>query len=113
MPRNKTRAIEDIDISIALANFWISPLIDQCKLNDIEVTPFPFFLTQIIISFTILVKNSIRFRDLIMIEISIRSWKRDVIIKVITPRLSLRVEIYIPHTVTASIPNISKTSMFR
>jgi hypothetical protein len=36
MPRNKTRAIEDIDISIALANFWISPLIDQCKLNDIE-----------------------------------------------------------------------------
>ena len=58
-------------------------------------------------------KNSIRFRDSIMIEISIRSWKRDVIIKVITPRLSLRVEIYIPHTVTASIPNISKTSMFR
>ena len=38
MPRNKTRAIEDIDISIALANFWISPLIDQCKLNDIDLS---------------------------------------------------------------------------
>ena len=37
MPRNKTRAIEDIDISIALANFGISPLINQCKLNDIGV----------------------------------------------------------------------------
>ncbi len=35
MPRNKTRAIEDIDISIALVDFWMSLLIDQCKLNDI------------------------------------------------------------------------------
>ena len=42
MPRNKTRAIEDIDISIALANFWISPLIDQCKLNDIVRRPAVF-----------------------------------------------------------------------
>lgn len=46
MPRNKTRAIEDIDISIALANFWISPLIDQCKLNDIEVSLLSLFLIR-------------------------------------------------------------------
>jgi hypothetical protein len=45
MPRNKTRAIEDIDISIALANFWISPLIDQCKLNDIGRMIAPLFIS--------------------------------------------------------------------
>ena len=39
MPGNKTRAIEDIDISIALVDFWMSLLIDQCKLNDIGVLP--------------------------------------------------------------------------
>jgi len=35
MLRNKTRAIEDINISIALADFRVSPLSVQCKLNDI------------------------------------------------------------------------------
>ena len=40
MLRNKTRAIEDINISIALADFRVSPLSVQCKLNDIEYSSF-------------------------------------------------------------------------
>jgi hypothetical protein len=36
MLKNKTRAIEDINISIALVDSWVRPLIGQCKLNDIE-----------------------------------------------------------------------------
>ena len=51
MPRNKTRAIEDIDISIALANFGISPLINQCKLNDIGFSSPPSFLRIITMNF--------------------------------------------------------------
>jgi hypothetical protein len=35
MLKNKTRAIEDINISIALVDSWVRPLIGQCKLNDI------------------------------------------------------------------------------
>jgi hypothetical protein len=37
MSKNKTRAIEDINISIALDDFWVSPLSVQCKLNDIDL----------------------------------------------------------------------------
>jgi hypothetical protein len=43
MPRNKTRAIEDIDISIALVDFWMSLKIDQCKLNDIVAKRLLFY----------------------------------------------------------------------
>ena len=35
MLKNKTRAIEDINISIALVDSWVRPLTGQCKLNDI------------------------------------------------------------------------------
>jgi len=45
MPRNKTRAIEDIDISIALVDFWMSLLIDQCKLNDIGLAAGLFIIS--------------------------------------------------------------------
>ena len=43
MLKNKTRAIEDINISIALVDSWVRPLIGQCKLNDI-VRMRPCFL---------------------------------------------------------------------
>ena len=46
MPGNKTRAIEDIDISIALVDFWMSLLIDQCKLNDIGLSGLLFLLQE-------------------------------------------------------------------
>jgi hypothetical protein len=42
MFRNKTRAIEDINISIALAYFGVHPLIAQCKLNDIAAATATF-----------------------------------------------------------------------
>ena len=41
--RNKTRAIEDINISIALADFRVNPLSVQCKLNDIAASAVPLF----------------------------------------------------------------------
>jgi len=43
MSKNKTRAIEDINISIALADFGVSPLSVQCKLNDIAQSAPPLF----------------------------------------------------------------------
>ena len=43
MLKNKTRAIEDINISIALVDSWVRPLIGQCKLNDIGRKVFRFF----------------------------------------------------------------------
>lgn len=46
MLKNKTRAIEDINISIALVDSWVRPLIGQCKLNDIVrwvSAPFLYF----------------------------------------------------------------------
>ena len=42
MLKNKTRAIEDINISIALVDSWVRPLIGQCKLNDIALCGSPF-----------------------------------------------------------------------
>ena len=44
MLKNKTRAIEDINISIALVDSWVRPLIGQCKLNDIGVLGSYYFL---------------------------------------------------------------------
>ena len=41
--RNKARAIEDINISIALVDFGVSPLVVQCKLNDIDRLRFAFY----------------------------------------------------------------------
>ena len=37
------QAIEDINISIALAYFGVHPLIAQCKLNDIGQSPCHLF----------------------------------------------------------------------
>ena len=46
MSQNKTRAIEDINISIALDDFEVIPLISQCKLNDIAVKSCPLFISH-------------------------------------------------------------------
>jgi hypothetical protein len=42
--RNKTRAIKDINISIALADFLDSHSNVQCKLNDIVLYGPPLFV---------------------------------------------------------------------
>ena len=47
MLKNKTRAIEDINISITLVDSWVRPLIGQCKLNDIAPLPLSFFYLKL------------------------------------------------------------------
>lgn len=49
MLKNKTRAIEDINISIALVDSWVRPLIGQCKLNDIVTEVVAFFVAYVVI----------------------------------------------------------------